>query len=72
MSVAASWSHVMALLRQHTGRSRGSARARHGARSRVHTNRFARYFDSVAEMLTKIADGTYPACGGVDGRLVSS
>ncbi len=32
----------------------------------------AHYFDSVAEMLTKIADGSYPVCEVADGRLVWS
>jgi hypothetical protein len=32
----------------------------------------AHYFDSVAKMLTKIADGSYPVCKVADGRLVWS
>ncbi|MET9724258.1 hypothetical protein [Streptomyces zaomyceticus] len=32
----------------------------------------AQYFDSVAEKLTKIADGSYPVCGIAEGRLVWS
>ncbi|MEU9058954.1 SMI1/KNR4 family protein [Streptomyces sp. NPDC048430] len=32
----------------------------------------AHYFDSVAEMLTKIADGNYPVCEVAEGRLVWS
>ncbi|MFF4611073.1 SMI1/KNR4 family protein [Streptomyces albidoflavus] len=29
----------------------------------------ARYFDSVAEMLTKVADGSHPVCEVIEGRL---
>ncbi|WP_282577429.1 SMI1/KNR4 family protein [Streptomyces lichenis] len=32
----------------------------------------AQYFDSVAEMLAKIADGSHPVCGITEGRLVWS
>ncbi|MFI2298609.1 SMI1/KNR4 family protein [Actinacidiphila glaucinigra] len=32
----------------------------------------AHYFDSVAEMLTKIADGNHPVCEVAEGRLVWS
>ncbi|MFD9297443.1 SMI1/KNR4 family protein [Streptomyces goshikiensis] len=32
----------------------------------------AQYFDSVAEMLTKIADGNHPVCEVAEGRLVWS
>ncbi|MFD3626378.1 SMI1/KNR4 family protein [Streptomyces sp. DSM 116494] len=32
----------------------------------------AHYFDSVAEMLTKVADGRHPVCGVARGRLVWS
>ncbi|MCX3063886.1 hypothetical protein [Streptomyces beihaiensis] len=32
----------------------------------------ADYFDSVAEMLMRIADGNHPVCGVAEGRLVWS